>query len=99
MRVAAKLGFGTIPPMSASAQDITRWLRQRGPLMCDGFKHVTVIAGIREWSGSTELLVYDPDRPQETAGSWRDLNDWYYWDPFSGRDTQKNLQAIFYYAL
>jgi len=89
------MGFVAVPPMSPTPEAIIGWLRAFGPLWVNGKKHITVIAGMRGPRENTDVLVLDPGRPQETAGSWRNLRDWYVLDPHSGRDTAGDVEAVF----
>jgi hypothetical protein len=43
----------------------------------NGRSHITVIAGIRDTSGSIEVLVYDPAKGALTNGAWHKYYDHY----------------------
>ncbi len=95
---ARDIGLKAIPPMSPSVRGLQSWLMTYGPLWVNGVQHITVIAGIRDWMGETQVLVFDPARPQSPAGEWRSMSLWYAWDSFSGRDTGAAVRAVFLYA-
>ena len=95
---ARDLSLGTIPPMSPSVGALKGWLMRYGPLWVNGVRHITVIAGIRDWMGEVQVLVFDPARPQNTSGDWRSLSLWYAGDIWSGRDSSAGVQTVFLYA-
>jgi hypothetical protein len=92
---ANDLGLEPVPPMSPTPEAIQRWLQKYGPLWVNGVAHITVIAGIRDISGSAEVLVYDPARASKKHGEWRSLDEWYVLDAHSGRDTDDTAETVF----
>ncbi|WP_200327886.1 peptidoglycan-binding protein [Thiocystis violacea] len=92
---ARDMGFAHVPPMSPTPEAILGWLRIHGPLWVNGVRHITVIAGIRGPRDDTEVLVLDPGRKTEIKGAWRNLRQWYVLDKHSGRDTSKEVEAVF----
>lgn len=97
LRLARDLGLRTVPPMSPTPQAIQSWLVTYGPLWVNGKFHITVIAGIRDAGGDTEVLVFDPALPQKPHGEWRSLAKWYVSDSHSGRDTDTAVMTVFLY--
>lgn len=95
---AKDLDLGVIPPMSPTVEALRGWLVRYGPLWVNGVRHITVIAGIRDWMGEVQVLVYDPAKPQNVTGDWRSLSLWYASNKWSGRDTGTAVQTVFLYA-
>lgn len=88
---AVRLGLEPVPPMSPSEGLVESWLRSYGPLWVNGVRHITVIAGIKAGS----VYVYDPAPKNIGKIEWRSIDKWYVGDTWSGRDTSRDVQAVF----
>ena len=93
---AKQLGLQLIPPMSPLPQTLLSWLKRYGPLWINGYRHITVMAGIRDTKTDTELLIYDPAPVGVGKIEWRSLPGWYIGDSWSGRDTTTNSGVFMY---
>ena len=89
--LARNLGFKSVPPMTPTLSQIKDWLEIYGPLWVNGWRHITVIAGVRNTGADPEVLVYDPAPVGEGKIEWRSLPGWYISNPHSGRD--ENTQS------
>lgn len=75
LTLVSNLGLEAIPPMSATAQAISDWLKYYGPLWINGSTHITVLAGIDV--KKSQVFIHDPLPVNKGTKEWRSM-DWLY---------------------